>query len=83
MEQESKQFMHTAEYEDHKNTLKQMNSVQFHSKEHQRISSIKCFKNSLKEAQSKTTASVGSCYEDFRDKMDLVSTKHSKDFSLT
>ncbi|KAE9598671.1 putative transcription factor WD40-like family [Lupinus albus] len=57
MEQESKRFMDAAKYEDHKESLR---------KEHQRISSIKCFKNTLKEAESTTPASIDS----FRNEMD-------------
>ncbi|KAK7329451.1 hypothetical protein VNO77_23620 [Canavalia gladiata] len=71
MEQESKHFMDIAEYEGHTKVLKQLNSVQYHSKEDQTITSIKCFKNMLKEAHSLTPISVDACYEDFRDKRDL------------
>lgn len=72
MEIESKQFMDIAEYESHKKSLKQLKSVQYHGKEDQTISSIKYFKDMLKEAHSKTPVSVDTCYEDFRDKMNLV-----------
>ncbi|XP_019439295.1 PREDICTED: putative E3 ubiquitin-protein ligase LIN-1 isoform X2 [Lupinus angustifolius] len=57
MEQESKRFMDAAKYKDHMESL---------SKEHQIISSIKSFRNTLKEAQSKTPTSIDS----FRDEMD-------------
>ncbi|KAJ1407660.1 WD40/YVTN repeat-like-containing domain superfamily [Sesbania bispinosa] len=69
MEQESKQFMDIAKYEGHGKALKQLNSVQCHSKERPKISSIKCLKDILEEP--KTAASVVSCYEDFRDRRDL------------
>ncbi|KAK7303780.1 hypothetical protein RJT34_14696 [Clitoria ternatea] len=71
MEQKSKQFMDNTECEGLKKALKQLNSVQYHSKEDQNLSSIKCFKDMLKEARSKAPVSVDECYEDFRDKREL------------
>ncbi|KAK7289927.1 hypothetical protein RIF29_03967 [Crotalaria pallida] len=62
MEQDSKRFVDADNNEDHKKSV---------SNEHQIISSIQCFKDTLKESQSETPASVDSCYEDFRYKMVL------------
>lgn len=72
MEHESKQFMDIAEYEGHKKALKQLKSVQYQGKEDQTMSSIKCFKDMMIEAHSKTPVSVDACYKDFRDRKDLV-----------
>ena len=72
VEHDSKRIIDIAEYKDHKKALKQLNSVQSHNKEHQGISSTKHLKDIFKEARSKTPASVDSCYEDFRNNMNLV-----------
>ena len=83
MEHESNQFMDIAEYEGDKKALKQLKSVEYHSKENQTISSIKCFKDMMIEAHSKTPVSVDAFYKDFRARKDMVSGNFSKDFLLT
>ncbi|XP_054806841.1 putative E3 ubiquitin-protein ligase LIN-1 isoform X2 [Prosopis cineraria] len=66
-------FMDIAKSNDHRKA-----SAHLHSKKHQRISSIECFKDMLTEAQSSVPTSVDSCYEDFRDKRNLVNFDDSK-----
>ncbi|XP_057430358.1 putative E3 ubiquitin-protein ligase LIN-1 isoform X2 [Lotus japonicus] len=66
---DSKSFIDIAEYEGQEKALKQLNSVQCHYKKQQTISDQICLKDLFKE--SKTAASVDSCYGDFRDKRDL------------
>jgi len=82
-EHESKQFMDVAEYEGDKKALKQLKSVEYQSKENQTISSIKCFKDMMIEAHSKTPVSVDAFFKDFRARKDMVSANFSKDFLLT
>ncbi|TKY72593.1 E3 ubiquitin-protein ligase LIN- isoform X1 [Spatholobus suberectus] len=83
MEQESKQFIDIAEYEGHKKALKQLKSVQCHSKEDQTISSIKYFRDMLKEAHSKTPVPVDAFYEDFRDRKNLENVDDRKFYIQT
>ncbi|KAH1147234.1 hypothetical protein GLYMA_15G149200v4 [Glycine max] len=83
MEHESKQFMDIAEYEGHKKALKQLKSVQYQGKEDQTMSSIKCFKDMMIEAHSKTPVSVDACYKDFRDRKDLENVDDRKFYIQT
>lgn len=64
---ESRGFMHIAKRKDNRKA-----SPQSQSNEHQRISSIECLDDLLKEAQSRMPTSVDSGYEHFIDRRDLV-----------